>query len=501
MAEKKQKPKRIMIDVHGIQDNMDAQARTELDWRTVERYKDELLDGAKFPPVEIFKDVEGKYWMSRGFHRWKAHIKAAEENGEYSKISALVHQGTLRDAILYAVGDNATHGKPRTNADKEKAVETMLKDSEWGEWSNRRIGKLTKVHHKTVGRYRENYLRRLRQDEAAQSSPDLTGACASDNYSKRKYQDKHGNVSTMDTSGIGRSKKPKGPQPDPTAYQIMKDTPAADDDEQLAQLAELPEEEQLDVAGALHNGEADTVEQAITVAKEKKQRAHTKQVMTSSKSVEHPTDPRFMEVFYQTFGRPSLDVCATAENAKAERFYTEEDDGLKQSWYLKEGFVWMNPPYGRYGDGIAKWMHKAFQTAMSGLAEVFCLPPVATGRLWWYNYACRGHVYFLVGRLTFEGQEHSAPFDNALIHFPRNMGAGFKPQTKYWDYRNKYMAELPEFDPSSPDPYRIIRDQAFVGRRDEGDTLKQGQESLIWLPHKLPSREKLKEAGKELSKV
>ena len=39
-----------------------------------------------------------------------------------------------------------------------------------------------------------------------------------------------------------------------------------------------------------------------------------------------------------------LDVCATAENAKCKKYYSPEEDGLKQEW---RGICWMNPPYGR----------------------------------------------------------------------------------------------------------------------------------------------------------
>ena len=38
-----------------------------------------------------------------------------------------------------------------------------------------------------------------------------------------------------------------------------------------------------------------------------------------------------------------LDVCADEGNAKCERYYTEEEDGLGKEW---EGVCWMNPPYG-----------------------------------------------------------------------------------------------------------------------------------------------------------
>lgn len=51
--------------------------------------------------------------------------------------------------------------------------------------------------------------------------------------------------------------------------------------------------------------------------------------------------------------RFDLDVCALPENAKCEKYYTPESDGLKQPW---TGGVWCNPPYGRE---ISKWVEKA----------------------------------------------------------------------------------------------------------------------------------------------
>lgn len=39
-----------------------------------------------------------------------------------------------------------------------------------------------------------------------------------------------------------------------------------------------------------------------------------------------------------------LDPAATAANAKADRFFTREQDGLRQAWF---GTVWLNPPFSR----------------------------------------------------------------------------------------------------------------------------------------------------------
>jgi len=88
----------------------------------------------------------------------------------------------------------------------------------------------------------------------------------------------------------------------------------------------------------------------------------------------------------------TLDVCASADNAKCARFYTKEQDGLAQEW---TGTCWMNPPYGRE---IGRWMSKAVQSARSG-AIVVCLVPARTDTAWWHDYAVQGEIEFIRGRV------------------------------------------------------------------------------------------------------
>lgn len=56
--------------------------------------------------------------------------------------------------------------------------------------------------------------------------------------------------------------------------------------------------------------------------------------------------------------RFTLDPCATPENAKCAKFFTEADDGLAQDW--SDETVWLNPPYGKT---IGSWMKKAYESA------------------------------------------------------------------------------------------------------------------------------------------
>ena len=64
--------------------------------------------------------------------------------------------GTRRDAILHSIGATARHGLQRTDADKRRAVEMLLKDEEWSRWSDREVSRLAGVGktlvHKTRGR-------------------------------------------------------------------------------------------------------------------------------------------------------------------------------------------------------------------------------------------------------------------------------------------------------------------------------------------------------------
>ena len=105
-----------------------------------------------------------------------------------------------------------------------------------------------------------------------------------------------------------------------------------------------------------------------------------------------------------------LDVCATPENAKCSRFFTKEQNGLAQEW---KGTCWMNPPYGKE---ISVWMRKAYESMLGG-ATVVCLVPARTDTAWWHDYAMRGKITFIRGRLKFGGQKNSAPFPSAVVVF------------------------------------------------------------------------------------
>lgn len=133
------------------------------------------------------------------------------------------------------------------------------------------------------------------------------------------------------------------------------------------------------------------------------------ETLFSSKSDDWETPQDLFDSLHAKYNF-DLDVCATAENAKCERFFTPEQDGLKQDW---TGVCWLNPPYGRQ---IGLWMAKALEASQAG-ATVVCLVPSRTCTAWWHDYAEKGEYYFIRGRLKFGGSPNSAPFPSAIVVF------------------------------------------------------------------------------------
>ncbi len=130
--------------------------------------------------------------------------------------------------------------------------------------------------------------------------------------------------------------------------------------------------------------------------------------------------PTNLFIKYDDIYNFKIDVCATLQNSKCPEFFSPEVDGLKQKW---TGTCWMNPPYGKV---IGAWMKKAYESSLSG-ATVVCLVPARTDTKWWHDYAMKGEIEFLRGRIKFGGHKNCAPFPSAIVVFDGNARA----QPKY----------------------------------------------------------------------
>ncbi len=142
---------RTAIALSDIQDR-GAQMRVGMKPDIVREYADAMADGAVFAPVDVYYDGS-IYWLADGYHRVDAARKLDRET-----IEAEVHEGGERDAILHGIGSNDSHGIRRTQTDKRRAVERLLRDEEWSKWSDRKIAKAAKVDHKTVANVRRDLL-------------------------------------------------------------------------------------------------------------------------------------------------------------------------------------------------------------------------------------------------------------------------------------------------------------------------------------------------------
>ena len=111
-----------------------TQMRCEIDLGLVDQYAEVWEQGKKFSgdPMLIFNDGV-KLWLADGFHRYHAARKL--EWRELPPDAVEIRPGTLRDAILAAVGANSEHGQRRSPDDVRRAIKTLLKDDEWGQKS------------------------------------------------------------------------------------------------------------------------------------------------------------------------------------------------------------------------------------------------------------------------------------------------------------------------------------------------------------------------------
>ncbi|TEB06234.1 hypothetical protein Pmgp_03814 [Pelotomaculum propionicicum] len=164
----------------------------------------------------------------------------------------------------------------------------------------------------------------------------------------------------------------------------------------------------------------------------------------SSETAEWETPQELFDQLNKEF-HFTLDVCATSENAKCTRYFTQEVNGLSQSWAGE--VCWMNPPYGepeqpckpkchkkkckkrgfhndRYIPGVCDWVKKAYEESLKG-ATVVCLLPARTETRWFHGYILgKAEVRFIKGRLKFGGAKHGAPFPSIIVVLGKRRPAG-----------------------------------------------------------------------------
>ncbi|WP_052465753.1 hypothetical protein [Phaeobacter sp. S60] len=135
-----------MIRIDQIRTDGGTQSRAQINDETVSEYAEAMADpNCVFPPAIVYYDGKD-YWLADGFHRVAAWSRVGRV-----EVPTEVRQGTRRDAILHSCAANSEHGLRRTNADKRRAVMTLLNDPEWAQWSDREIARRCAVSPSFVG--------------------------------------------------------------------------------------------------------------------------------------------------------------------------------------------------------------------------------------------------------------------------------------------------------------------------------------------------------------
>lgn len=179
------------INVKAIRIDGGTQSRVEINDETVNEYADAIKAKAVFPPMVVFYDG-ADHWLADGFHRWHALNKAGKASTEID-----LRIGTRREAVLFSFGVNRTHGMRRTNADKRKAVVSMLDDPEWAAWSDNKIADTCGVSNHFVGDVRRSIF------DSFQDAPSA------------RIVERAGKTYQQNTSNIGNFARPAKPKPAP----------------------------------------------------------------------------------------------------------------------------------------------------------------------------------------------------------------------------------------------------------------------------------------------
>jgi len=114
----------------------------------------------------------------------------------------------------------------------------------------------------------------------------------------------------------------------------------------------------------------------------------------------------------------TLDACASPSNAKCEKYFTKEEDGLEQDWQGETVFV--NPPFSH----VAEWSQKCFEESQKKNTVVVMIIPPRTDTRYWDEWIMRCHeVLCCKGRVNFlkngERTKNGSTFPLLIIIFKK----------------------------------------------------------------------------------
>ncbi len=213
--------------------DVNLQQRVEINNSVVDDYANAYSEGTELPPITVWRE-EGKreegigssdnnqlfdshhseltttthcplptprYYLVDGFHR----VEAAKQAG-ITELPFIEKSGTYREALLFSLTVNATHGLRRSNADKRKAVMTLLEDSEWSQWSDREIARQCGVSHQFVNNLRKSICQPLTDTNLNNSDESICHSLTDTNLNNQRKVTRGGKTYIQDTTNIGKPK-------------------------------------------------------------------------------------------------------------------------------------------------------------------------------------------------------------------------------------------------------------------------------------------------------
>lgn len=128
------------------------------------------------------------------------------------------------------------------------------------------------------------------------------------------------------------------------------------------------------------------------------------------RTTEWYTPPKYLELAREVLGGITLDPAsnATAQaRVKAQSYYTQEQDGLKHSWF---GTIWCNPPYGTLQ---REFLRKGLDAYRHGEIESAIFLVNRTGAAWYLTlrdeFDGRCEVRKRIAFINPEGEQEKSP--------------------------------------------------------------------------------------------
>ena len=130
-------------------------------------------------------------------------------------------------------------------------------------------------------------------------------------------------------------------------------------------------------------------------------------------SIEYETPRDFFDTLNKEF-HFTLDVAATAANAKIQWFIDKKHDSFKHNWV---GNCWMNPPYDK---SMNLWIERAYMTAQKGHLVVCLIQGRSTDTKMWHDFVMKAsEIRFIKDRLHFglNGKSARANISSVVVVF------------------------------------------------------------------------------------